>query len=301
MANSPASEFALDETGVRQLLRRALPHLAELPLHRAAEGWDNVTWRLGDTYAIRLPRRERATPLIRHEQQALPLIAPALSAVGVHTPLPIASGTPDQHFPWAWSLLPWLPGERALDHPLADNLRWADQLARALLALHVPAPATAPVNPVRGIPLANRDAFIRRRVDGIDAATGDALREIWQQGLDAAPTRERVWIHGDLHPGNILVADGHLSALIDFGDVTGGDPAYDLAVAWQAFDAAGRERFRAALADRYDAATWTRARAWAAAIAAILLDKSDDRDDFRALGRSTADELISERSATAEP
>ena len=301
MANSPRSEIALDEDGLRQLLRRTLPHLAELPLRLVAEGWDNATWRLGEEYAIRLPRRERAAPLITHEQQALPLIAPALSAVGVHTPLPIASGTPDRHFPWPWSLLPWLPGERALDRPVAENRRWADQLARTVLALHIPAPENAPVNPVRGVPLADRDSTLRSRIGRLDSATGDILREIWQQGLDAPTSRERVWIHGDLHPGNILIAEGHLSALIDFGDVTAGDPAYDLAVAWQVFDAAGRERFRATLADRYDDATWMRARAWAAAVAAILLDESDDRDDFRALGRATADELISERPETRAP
>ena len=118
-----------------------------------------------------------------------------------------------------------------------------------------------------------------------------ALRDAWAAGQDAPHSAERVWIHGDLHPGNILVDDGRLTALIDFGDVTAGDPAYDLAVGWLLFDDTGRERFRAATAGRYDQATWTRARAWAGYLGVMLLSQSDDRPEYLALGQSTAAEL----------
>ena len=109
----------------------------------------------------------------------------------------------------------------------------------------------------------------------------------------AAPpwTGPPVWIHGDLHPGNLVARGSDLVAIIDFGDVTAGDPAYDLAVAWLAFDAAGRERFVAALRDRYDAATWTRAHGWAAAVTLMLLDHSDDNPEYAALGAEALGEL----------
>jgi aminoglycoside phosphotransferase (APT) family kinase protein len=84
---------------------------------------------------------------------------------------------------------------------------------------------------------------------------------------------------------------GELVAIIDFGDVTAGDPAYDLAIAWLAFDAPGRRRFRAATGDRYDAATWVRARAWAAAVTTLLLAQSDDNPDYARLGRDALEEL----------
>jgi aminoglycoside phosphotransferase (APT) family kinase protein len=290
--DSPAAERTLDESGVRALVRAVAPEWADLPLTRVAEGWDNVTWRLGDDVAVRLPRRALAVPLIEHEQHALPLLSPALSAVGVRTPVPLVAGAPTAEFPWSWSLVPWLPGRQALGLPRGDNTAWAVDLAAALRALHVPAPHDAPHNPMRGVPLSHRDDSVRSRLADLPSSLAGPLERIWRSGLAAAPVTESVWLHGDLHPGNILVDGGRLSALIDFGDVTAGDPAYDLAAGWLAFDTDGRRRFRRAAGDRYDEQTWVRARAWAAALAVILAHASDDRDDLRALGFETAEELI---------
>jgi aminoglycoside phosphotransferase (APT) family kinase protein len=101
-----------------------------------------------------------------------------------------------------------------------------------------------------------------------------------------------VWIHGDLHPGNLVARGPELIAIIDFGDVTAGDPAYDLAVAWLTFDAAGRSAFVGAIGDRYDAATWTRARGCAAAFALVMLDQSDDNPEYATLGAEALRELM---------
>ena len=289
MAHSPAAEQSLDAEDVRALLRAESPQLAELPLALAADGWDNMIWRLGDDLAVRIPRREIAAPLIEHEQRALPVLGPRLALLGIRTPVPIVAGRPSAAFGWPWSVVPWISGVRALDRPRVDNSRWAAALAGAVLALHQPAPADAPANPVRGVPLRARDAVMRERLALLPDRS--ALRDAWAAGVAAPPASEHVWIHGDLHPGNIIVNDGTLDALIDFGDVTGGDPAYDLAAAWLVFDATGRARFRTGTGDRYDSATWTRARAWAAYLAAMLLTQSDDRPDYLALGRSTAAEL----------
>lgn len=201
----------------------------------------------------------------------------------------MVAGEPSEHFPHPWSVVPWIAGTTALGSSRADNARWADRLADALRALHVAGPVDAPHNPVRGRPLSTRDAAMRPRLQALDRRT--ALHGAWNAGLDASLASEHVWIHGDLHPGNLLVADGALTALIDFGDVTVGDPAYDLASSWMLFDAAGREAFRRATKERYDEATWTRARGWAAYIAMILLTQSDDRPEYLAVGASTADAL----------
>lgn len=293
MADAPAAELTLDEPEVRALLGSVSPALARLPLHRLAEGWDNVTWRLGDDLVVRVPRRALSAPLIRNEQRALPLLAPALASVGVLAPLPVVAGAPTADFPWAWSVLPWLPGQPALARPRDENTAWAPQLARALLALHGEAPADAPANPVRGAPLATRDESIRERLAALPSETASILRPVWQSGIEAPASVERVWIHGDLHPGNILVSGSSLTALIDFGDVTAGDPAYDLAAAWMCFDVAGRRAFREATGARYDDATWVRARAWATAVATTLAVFSDDRDDLRAAGDQTIAALVS--------
>lgn len=289
MADSPSAEYSLDESGVRALLRRTSPDLADLPLRLFADGWDNSMWRLGSELVVRLPRRELAVPLIVNEQRALAAIGPALAAIGIRSPIPLIAGAPSEQFPRPWSVVPWITGTTALASSRSDNSVWAPRLADALRALHVAAPADAPHNPVRGRPLSTRDDAMRPRLDAVGSRT--ALHDAWAAGLAASAGSEQVWIHGDLHPGNVLAADGTLAALIDFGDVTVGDPAYDLASSWMLFDAPGREIFRSATGARYDEATWIRARAWAAYIALILLTQSDDRPEYLAVGASTADAL----------
>lgn len=307
MPDKPAAEFAIHPALVRALLSSqaidAIPDAASLTLEKVAEGWDSEVWRLGREHAVRLPRRELAAPLVRHEQRVLRGIAARLEPVGVRVPAPVIAGVPDCGYPWAWSVVPWIEGERGLDVPRIERSGWAGSLAAALLALHVDAPADHPVNPVRGGALAERAAAFEERLDALraagtlDVATAAGLEEAWRAGLSAAVwSRPAVWIHGDLHPGNLVSRDGRLAGIIDFGDVTAGDPAYDLAVAWLAFDAAGRAAFRTATAGRYDAATWRRAHGWAAAVALMLLVNSDDNPDYAELGRDAAAEVIADRA-----
>jgi len=149
-----------------------------------------------------------------------------------------------------------------------------------------------------GVPLAQRDGAVRERVaalrstGSVAAARLDALEALWDAARAASPwSAPPAWIHGDLHVGNIVTDRDGLVALIDFGDVTAGDPAYDLAAAWTVFDAAGRETFIAALGTGVDAATWRRAHGWAAAQALIMLLHSDDNPAYAALGREILHEL----------
>ncbi|WP_314422048.1 aminoglycoside phosphotransferase family protein [uncultured Microbacterium sp.] len=286
MADSPVAEITLDESEVRALLRTSAPRLGELSLRLVAAGWDNAVWRIGEDFALRLPRREAAVALVEHEQRALADVGPRLAAVGVRAPVPVLTGRPSDRFPWPWSIVPWIEGEHALGIERDENAGWAQTLAVVLAALHRTAPDDAPVNPVRGVPLRDRHHIMTERLRA--ASVPPVLAQAWHDGLDADPARERVWIHGDLHPGNIIVRDGVLFGLIDFGDVTAGDPAYDLAAAWLLFDGAGHAMFRRATRSRYDEATWVRARAWAAYLAVVFLTQMDDRPDFRGLGSSTA-------------
>lgn len=294
MPDSPAAEHRATADDIRRMLQEAAPEWAGLPLARFAEGWDNALWRLGPDLLVRLPRRAVAAPLIVNEQHALPEVGPALTAIGIRTPVPVLVGHPTADFPWPWSVVPWIEGSTALGLPRSENSLWAPQLAEALRRVHIDAPRDVADNPVRGRPLRTRDDAMRDRRQTL--AHHPALREAWSAGLSAPRADERVWVHGDLHPGNLLVEDGRLVALIDFGDVTAGDPAYDLASSWMLFDGAGREAFRAATDKRYDDATWVRARAWAAYIASVLLTQSDDRPDYRAVGASTAEAIEADQS-----
>jgi len=299
MPDSPAAEIAIDETLVRGLLRAQAPDAAARPLVRAASGWDCETWRLGGDLAMRLPRRGAAAPLLVNEHAVLPVIAELLRPSRIGIPAPVVRGTSTEDYPWRWSVVPWFDGTDALAAPRAGRTAWAERLATALSLLHVPAPADHPVNPVRGVPLAVRHDTVIERLDTlrqrgtIPHPLLDAAADCWHDAVTAPPhTGPPMWIHGDLHPGNLVVRDGGLAAIIDFGDVTAGDPAYDLAVAWLAFDATGRHRFRSALADRYDDAIWMRTRGWAVAVAILLLHHSDDAPAYARLGAETLAEAV---------
>lgn len=303
MPDKPAAEIQIDADLIRSLVvsqaSHAVADAATLELAKIAEGWDSEVWRLGNELAVRLPRRRLAAPLVLNEQRVLPAIARRLAATGVRVPEPVVAGSPGAGFPWAWSIVPWIAGTRGLDVPRAARTGWASTLADALRALHVAAPPDHPVNPVRGRPLDTRDAVFHERLGGLlgtgvlDAETAAELERIWRTGV-ATPvwSQDPVWIHGDLHPGNLVARGGSLEGIIDFGDVTAGDPAYDLGVAWLAFDASGRDRFIAATGARYDTATWQRAHAWAAAVIVALLTHSDDAPDYAALAREAIPEVV---------
>ncbi|WP_108250748.1 aminoglycoside phosphotransferase family protein [Planctomonas deserti] len=296
----PPAEISLSESQVRELLVADCREYAHLPLRLVAEGWDNAVWRLGDELAVRLPRRAVAAELIRHEQRALPLLA-ARTTVAV--PLPLHVGAPRGPMPWPWSVVPWFPGRALLAVPRSARGGVAAPLAAFLRAVHAPAPSDAPPNPVRGVPLAARSVAVEERFAGGLVPRSNELRPVWEEALTAPLfDGEPVWIHGDLHPGNIVVTGpehgaGHrapgpaLAAVVDFGDVTAGDPATDLAAAWLCFDPAGRRAFRAAYGDD-DSSLWARARGWAVVLATALCGNSLDDPEMARLGHETVDEVL---------
>lgn len=295
----PLHEVELDERLVRALLRSQHPDLAGLALAQVGHGWDNVTFRLGDTLAVRLPARALAAPLVEHEQRWLPVLAPALP---VPVPAPLRVGAPGAGYPWPWSVVPWLDGTPSDELTPADRDRWAGELGVALAVLHRPAPADAPANPVRGVPLADRAAVVTARLLQYAGPHRDTLLAAWQAG-SAAPAWDgpALWLHGDLHPANLLSTDGHLAGLLDFGDVTAGDPACDLATTWATFTAPGRARFWEAYragSSYCDGPTVTalraRARAWAAALVPVYVAHPDEHPGLAAAGAHAAAELARE-------
>lgn len=289
MPDKPAAELSITLELVRALVSSQVPDSSGLHLAHVADGWDCAIWRLGEDRAVRLPRRAVAAPLVLHEQEVLPSIAERFAGTGVAVPAPLISGRPEAGYPWHWSVVPWFKGTTGLEVSRSMRTAWAGPLARTLGALHQIAPSTYPRNPYRGVPFANRadavQAHLERVTQAADRQGLHHAKSAWDAALEAEPwSSAPVWIHGDLHPGNLIARAGVLIALIDFGDVTAGDPSYDLAIAWLAFDAAGRRTFIEATLGRYDAATWVRARGWAAAMAIILLDRSDDDPAYTRMG-----------------
>ncbi|MEI7770358.1 MAG: aminoglycoside phosphotransferase family protein, partial [Chloroflexales bacterium] len=230
---TPAAERSVDAALVAGLLADQHPDLAGLPVRESDAGWDNAIFRLGDRWAVRLPRRAASAPLIAHEQAWLPRLAPQLT---LPTPVPFRIGVPARGYPWRWSVVPWLPGAPAdqREPPAAQ----ARPFAAFLRSLHRPAPADAPPNPMRGVPLAQRAVAVEQRMRRLEGKTDLITPEIWRvwsaalsAPLDVPPT----WIHGDLHPRNVLVEGDVVSGVIDWGDLTAGDRATDLAAIWMLF------------------------------------------------------------------
>ncbi|MCA0295976.1 MAG: aminoglycoside phosphotransferase family protein [Actinobacteria bacterium] len=297
MAVIPPAEVRIDAALVSRLLDGQAPHLAEPHVEPFAHGWDNEIFALGPDLLVRLPRREASAGLIDHEIAVLPSLAARLP---VPIPVPVFAGRPAHGFPWRWTVVPRLPGHSAADTAVADRGAAADGLARFLVALHTRAPADAPRNPFRGVPLAARAEGWRPR---IEAVAGRESFDRWLRwsAVPAWPDAP-VWVHGDPHPMNLLLhSDGRLAGVIDFGDVCAGDPASDLAVAWLMFDAPARAAFRAAcsLSGAYDEAVWARAWAWALGLACVFTLASDDMPALAAIARHGLAETLADAEFSA--
>ena len=267
LAGTPDAEIEIDKTLVFDLLRQH-QDLIHLRIQFIDAGWDNVMFRLGNKLSIRLPRRQAAAKLIEHEQTWLPQIADNLT---IAVPTPYRIGQPTSNYPWRWSILPWLEGTTAdREPPDADA---GELWGTFLRSLHATPPANAPYNRVRGVPLRNRYPSLKPRMQRLERNNliSKTIKNIWYEALDIPIDTEAKWLHGDLHPGNILVENGNIVGVIDWGDLTAGDVATDLASIWMLFkNRTAREKAIA----RYGVsdATLQRAKGWAIYFGVILLD-----------------------------
>jgi aminoglycoside phosphotransferase (APT) family kinase protein len=263
------NEFRYDTDLVRALLSDQHPDLADRELRRVDGGWDNQMWRLGNELAVRLPRTERAPALLHIEQTWLPAVAGRLP---LPTPIPVRIGQPSRLFEHTWTIARWVDGEPA-DHTPITRVDAADVLAEFLRALHDRAPADAPANPGRGIPFAEFEEDTEECFAVIaDHPSAAGARHVWDEAL-AAPgwAGAPLWLHGDLHPANVVVRNGTLAGVIDFGEMCAGDPATDLSAAWILLPAGAADRFFDAYGHADDA-TITRARGWAVLRALGLIE-----------------------------
>ncbi|MEV4106047.1 aminoglycoside phosphotransferase family protein [Nonomuraea sp. NPDC049695] len=257
-----ADEVQTDAELVRRLLEGQFPQWAGLRIEPVdSYGTDHDIYRLGDHLSVRMPRIGWATGQAAKEARWLPKLAPHLPLA---VPVQLAMGDPAEGYPFTWSVYEWLPGANA-NGTITDLEQAAVDLAAFVTALRKVDQAGAHPRPrgARGAPLAEGDEFVRRSITQLgDRIDGAAALRSWEESL-SAPVWDgaEVWVHGDLLPGNLLVVDGRLSAVIDFGGLNVGDPACDLQPAWNVFAGESRRRFRAELG--VDDASWLRGRGWA--------------------------------------
>ncbi|WP_055586124.1 aminoglycoside phosphotransferase family protein [Peterkaempfera griseoplana] len=284
MAHTPPDGRAgIDAALVRRLIAAQFPRWDGLPVTPVeVDGWDNRTYRLGDRMTVRLPTAPGYVAAVDKENHWLPRLAPSLP---VAVPPVLAKGVPGEGYPHPWSVRGWLPGETADRGRIDDMPRFAVQVAEFLVALQrcdaTGGPAAGAHSWYRGASPAHYDdetrrclAALRGRVD-----TGRAAA-VWDAALATERRDAPVWFHGDIASGNLLVRDGELTAVIDFGTSGVGDPACDLVIAWTLFSGDSRESFRKAVCQ--DDATWARARGWALWKSLLVLSECIDTDPQRA-------------------
>ncbi|HEV8251600.1 MAG TPA: aminoglycoside phosphotransferase family protein [Gaiellaceae bacterium] len=268
-----ADEVDLDAGLVARLLAAQFPEWSRLRIEPVLpRGTDNALYRVGDGMVARLPRTPRTSAALQSERQWLPRLAPRLPLA---VPVPLADGLPGEGYPFPWAVYSWLEGENATSDRIADPSRLATDLAQFIGDLQLIDPSGGPPpgeqNVYRGEPIVRRDAAVRAAIAALgDAVDADRVTAVWEADAGAPEwNRPPVWIHGDLDARNLLVRDGRLSGVIDFGCVGVGDPACDVMVAWKMLPPDARGLFRAALS--VDDATWARASAWALSQALMAL------------------------------
>jgi aminoglycoside phosphotransferase (APT) family kinase protein len=287
----------IDEHLARRLADRQFPQWADLPITRVeVDGWDNRTYRLGEDLTIRLPSGDWYALQVEKEQRWLPLLAPRLP---LPIPAPVARGEPGEGYPYAWSVYRWLDGEVATEARIADMTEFASALAAFLVALQAvdggDGPPPGRHNFFRGGPLATYAEETVRSIDALgDEIPADAALRVWEDAMAARWEGDPVWFHGDVATGNLLLRDGRLAAVIDFGTSGVGDPACDAVIAWTLLSDESRDRFRSALG--VDPGTWSRGRGWALWKALISLvgnleegDATAEAGNRRVIDRVLAD------------
>ncbi len=281
---------------VSRLVATQFPQWAGLPVTPVANGgWDNWTFHLGSKMSVRMPSAAEYALAVEKEQRWLPALAPRLP-LPVSTP--VAKGEPGEGYPFPWSIYSWLDGEQARADRIAEPVRFAVDLAEFLSALRRVDPTDGPRpgthNWYRGATLRTYAGVVREALTELAGHVDvDLVTEIWRDALDAPWDGTEMWFHGDVAQGNLLLADGQLAAVIDFGTCGVGDPACDLAIAWTLLAVEGRHAFRETLA--VDEAAWSRGRGWALwktlATCASTLDDVDEEADT---ARRVLDGIIAE-------
>ncbi|MFE0155873.1 aminoglycoside phosphotransferase family protein [Nonomuraea sp. NPDC059007] len=271
------TELEITADLVRDLLQEQHPDLAGLAVREVAGGWGNQMWRLGDELAVRMQRMDPTPELQLKERRWLPVLAPRLP---LPVPTPVRFGEPSERFPKHWTVMTWVPGE-PLDHgSISRGDHAADTLATFLRALHVEAPAEVSIVTDRGAHPRDCTGGFEHFLQAVDPGDIPAgVREVWDDAVAAGAWEgPPVWVHGDLHPANVVVSDGTLSGIVDFGDLFVGDPAWDLAAAWVLLPPGAAARFFDAYA-RADEAAIRRARGLAAmkSLFLMLMGQNGDR------------------------
>ncbi|MBM7785760.1 aminoglycoside phosphotransferase family protein [Tenggerimyces flavus] len=287
----------IDADLVKRLVRAQFPQWADLPVTPVKiDGWDNRTYRLGDAMTARLPTAASYAPAVEKEDRWLPILAPSLP---VPVPVPLGLGQPGEGYPFHWSIRGWLDGESSKMARIASDADFAVAIASFILALQgcdtTDGPVAGAHSFYRGTSPSYYDDETRRALAAlegrIDTATAAA---VWDAALEAKWDGPPTWFHGDISHGNLLVRDGLLSAVIDFGTSGVGDPSCELVIGLTTFRGPAQDAFRETVA--HDAGMWARARGWALWKALIGLAAFDHNQQAASINHSVVDAVLADHA-----
>ena len=209
--------------------------------------------------SVRLPSGQHYAKAVIREQTWLPKLAHKLP---LPIPQPLGMGQPNNKYPWHWSVYRWLEGDVVTLDNVTSLDSFAKDLAGFLLVLQNIDTDGGPVRKLRGDSLGlwnqQTEAALKALAGKIDIK---AATDIWAQAIEAPFEADPVWYHGDVAAGNLLVNNGELNAVIDFGGLGVGDPACDMTIAWTLLDSSSRQVFRENLG--VSDSIWNRGRGWA--------------------------------------
>jgi len=272
----------IDVPLVRRLIATQFPQWADLEIKPVEfSGWDNKTFHLGQHMTVRLPSHAEYSEQVEKEQYWLPKLASHLT---LPIAMPLAMGKPTLKYPLHWSIYKWLEGSTASIERINDLSAFAKVLAEFLSSLQqcdaTGGPLAGKHNFYRGGDLATYDSETKHAIENLaDKTYAKGATAVWNLALASTWQHPPVWVHGDIAIGNLLVSNGQLKAVIDFGQLGIGDPACDLAIAWTLFTGESREAFRSTL--KLDNATWARGRGWALWKALCWAFPGEKRIDWR--------------------
>lgn len=281
----------------RAMVARAFPQWsgeAITPVHAA--GTAHALFRLGTDKVVRIPRDRAAAAHVAAQDAVLATFA----GLPLEVPRVLATAGPVANCPFAWSVLGWIEGQDAARAQVADWTVTACALGEFVAAMRDcdtgAGAVSGPRSAYRGAGLVAVDGWMRGAITAIaDLFDAKAMTAAWEVALAVPPwPGPPGWVHGDLHPANLIVRDGRLAAVIDFGLASLGDPACDLAPAWTFLPAPSREAFRVAAG--LDAAAWQRGRGWALYAGAIALAHYRETNPTLArMGRAAVAEVLDSR------
>jgi len=289
-----ADETNINSNIVCSLLKEQFPEWLNLSLKLIkSQGTDNVMYQLGDDKVIRLPRTYGSALSLQKECDWLPKLAPKLP---IPVPVPIARGIPSTYYPHPWAICQFLEGS----NPCIENrldLQQASKDMAHFIDMMQKIPVKSGPECRRGLPLDSRAQETRDAIQNVtEMYDAKLLNEIWDSML-AVPSwhGSPVWIHGDLHAGNLLAKNNLITAVLDFGSAGVGDPACDLMVAWTLLDTDSRKQFQEII--QYDDATWQRGRGWAFTMGLVAYPYYKETDPLLAsIAKRALDEVVTEFS-----